>query len=353
MDYTTLRTELGQALGLDITDTTILANVKRWLNAALKDLQGRYRWHWLEKSDRFQTINVYTTGSVSVTINSRTVTGSGTAWTSAMVGRYFNCTANNNWYRIIAVGSVTSITLDKPYIDGTLSSAGYYIWKKYYSLNTDVKSLLDVHIEGWRQGLSRMPTKGGASRYSTYFIGIPSAYWEAEDEKLVTTYTTGTVTGTVNTRTLTGAASPSWLDNIRPGDSITIGTYTYHVESVDTDTQITLVEKLVAAVSAGTSYSALRERIKQIVLNYTPDVANNVTYSYIKQIYDLQNDSDIPDLPEKWHYTLILAAKWLSASYLDETREGQWWQEYEAKLGQMRREETSDGNLPQRWSWGA
>jgi len=263
MDFTTMRTELGQALGIDVADTTILANVKRSINIAYKDLQGRYRWHWLEREARFQTTDIYETGTVAVTKDSRTVTGTGTSWTSAMVGRYFNCSANEDWYKIIAVASTTSLTLDKPYLEETLTGQSYYIWQKYYQLNTDVKSLLDVYIDTYKTPLRRLPTKGGASYYSTYLAGIPSMYHEAENDKSETTYSTGTVKGTIDTRTLTGTGT-SWLDNIKPGDAITIGSYTYHALSVDTDTQITLVEKLVVAVSASTSYSAARENIKQI-----------------------------------------------------------------------------------------
>lgn len=79
----------------------------------------------------------YTTGSISaVTSGSTTVTGSGTAWTSQMVGRYiqiaYSNTANTGdgiWYEISAVSSATSLTLTRAYGSTTITagSASYTI----------------------------------------------------------------------------------------------------------------------------------------------------------------------------------------------------------------------------------
>lgn len=66
----------------------------------------------------------YTTGTVSTLANGGlTVTGVGTTWTSAMVGRFLKINSNKRWYRISGVGSTTSITLASPY-QGTAISAG-------------------------------------------------------------------------------------------------------------------------------------------------------------------------------------------------------------------------------------
>ena len=54
----------------------------------------------------------YTTGTISTTAGSQTVTGSGTSWTSAMVGRHMQ--VDGYWYEISAVGTTTSITLAEP-----------------------------------------------------------------------------------------------------------------------------------------------------------------------------------------------------------------------------------------------
>ena len=63
----------------------------------------------------------YTTGTITSTVGSRTVTGSGTTWTSAMAGRWINI--SGRWYEI-SVASTTSITLVKFALD-TVSGATY------------------------------------------------------------------------------------------------------------------------------------------------------------------------------------------------------------------------------------
>lgn len=81
--------------------------------------------------DRSLTADDYTTGTVSVTNSSQTVTGSGTTWTNAMVGRWFIMNDNTQqgegfWYRIGAVGSTTSLTLETSYEQTTIASGANY-----------------------------------------------------------------------------------------------------------------------------------------------------------------------------------------------------------------------------------
>lgn len=76
----------------------------------------------------------YTTGTIAATNGSTTITGSGTTWTSPMIGRFLRITASNTaasagdevWYEITAVASATSATIRKAY-NGTTMSGGAYI----------------------------------------------------------------------------------------------------------------------------------------------------------------------------------------------------------------------------------
>jgi hypothetical protein len=79
----------------------------------------------------------YSTGTVTVTSGSATVTGVGTSWTSNMANRWLNVplTASNatsgddGWYQIQTVASATSLTLWDKYTGDTATSAsgGYTI----------------------------------------------------------------------------------------------------------------------------------------------------------------------------------------------------------------------------------
>src|SRR3990167_1189098 len=80
--------------------------------------------------DRNLTVADYTTGTVTVTEDSATVTGSSTTFTANMVGRWFQVTTNtadSYWYRITSYTSATVITLESVYEGASGSSLSYKI----------------------------------------------------------------------------------------------------------------------------------------------------------------------------------------------------------------------------------
>lgn len=81
------------------------------------------------------SVDEYTTGTVSMTNGSATVTGSGTTFTQAMVGRYFtvnDATGDGMWYRITAYVSATEVTLENFYDGETVSGKNYKIAEAFY-----------------------------------------------------------------------------------------------------------------------------------------------------------------------------------------------------------------------------
>lgn len=68
----------------------------------------------------------YTTGTISITQNTSLVTGSGTTFTSLMVGRFLKC-PDGLWYEIAAYNSAISLTLAKTYEGVTFTGSTYTI----------------------------------------------------------------------------------------------------------------------------------------------------------------------------------------------------------------------------------
>jgi hypothetical protein len=98
-----------------------------------------------QATDKDLTQVKYTTGTITVTNGSATVTGSGTSWTSAMVGRYFQNTDSSGntdgmFYRIAAVGNGTSLTLENNYTGQTASGLTYQI-VEMFGLPEDMQTL--------------------------------------------------------------------------------------------------------------------------------------------------------------------------------------------------------------------
>lgn len=78
---------------------------------------------------RGSTNGAYTTGTISVTNGSATVTGSGTSWsttTNAEVGEYIQL-PDLKWYRIVSIASNTSLTIEVSYYGSTASGQSYTI----------------------------------------------------------------------------------------------------------------------------------------------------------------------------------------------------------------------------------
>lgn len=72
----------------------------------------------------------YTTGTVTITQNSATVTGIGTTFVADMVDRWIQVTAptgDNQWYQIQTFNSTTSLTLYNKYTGITVTSQVYTI----------------------------------------------------------------------------------------------------------------------------------------------------------------------------------------------------------------------------------
>lgn len=80
--------------------------------------------------DRNLTVADYITGTVTVTQNSATITGSSTTFTANMVGRWFQVTTNtldSYWYRITSFTSTTVIVLESVYEGASGSGLSYKI----------------------------------------------------------------------------------------------------------------------------------------------------------------------------------------------------------------------------------
>lgn len=116
---TTITLGSGATLANDYIDWTVTAENTLLMVDGTNEIQ-KYRG---------STNANYSTGTLSVTQNSTTVTGSGTSWatvTNAEAGEYIKL-PDGKWYKITQVGSNTSITIELPYPGTTASGQTYTI----------------------------------------------------------------------------------------------------------------------------------------------------------------------------------------------------------------------------------
>src|SRR3990167_2778503 len=295
-------TELSQTIS---NVETVRDHLIRGLNIYHKDLNNRYLWPWRTKRMSLQTVENYTTGSVQVTSGSRTVAGSGTLWTVSMNRRLIRLDRDTQWHEILIVNSATEIILKEPYIGESGSSLSYKIWKKYYTLDQDVPHLSTVAMSQWPYKSGPIPRSEFDNSFASPDLsGIPRAWAWSGIDRATATYSAGTVSASINSKTLTGV-STAWLGNVSAGAKITVDSREYNVESVDSDTQITLVQKTLVAIDSGHSYTSEMSGRSQIVLSSTPSPAINLRIEYSKRTYNLLNDNDDLDIWDEYAGILV------------------------------------------------
>lgn len=119
---------------------------------AFRKLAERRRWSWLVKQSQIIAPVAYTTGTVTVTLNSNIVTGSSTVWTSAMVGRQFRRGLLTPLYNIASVQSATQFTLDQVWGSATAAAVNYQIYQAFFEMPSDFYQLVSVYdpSQNWR-----------------------------------------------------------------------------------------------------------------------------------------------------------------------------------------------------------
>lgn len=251
------------------------------------------------------TVAPYETGTVTATNDSKTITGSGTTFTSAMVGRKFRVSGDNAYYRIAAYVSATEITLEVVYQGTTASGSTYSIFKDEYRLPADLDAYKVMRqIEDNKSIIDLEPSAFSMAEPSPIATGSPNFSILAGSK--LDTYSTGTITGTVNLSVLTGTGT-LWtgVDGLGRGSRITAGSDVYTIKNVDSNTQITIYEKISTTLTDSTYSVSLDNYIIQFF--FIPDQLESIYFKYQRIPFPLINDQDVPDLPEKYQHILITA----------------------------------------------
>ena len=159
LQFSDLQNEVYAQTGLDSTDTTNQTNVKRWLNYVQQDLCSRYPWPFMNSRESIVTVPDYLTGTVSINTGSQTVTGSGTTFTATHGnGNYFiQFLGANDWYKVTAYNSATSLTVEQPYQPTTNAvNVTYTLRQIFYSLSSNLDRVVD--IRNWNTPLKLFHT---------------------------------------------------------------------------------------------------------------------------------------------------------------------------------------------------
>jgi len=319
MNALDLAKEIATLAGYTITgasgaDPSNKTRAFRRLNSIKSDVISRYggRWPSQYREGWLAIVPLYSTGTITVTNGSRTVTGSGTAWSSTSHNKA-KILIGGAYYKIGNVASATSITLSQPFQGTSASSLSYQIWVDEYRLHPEVLSIGGFVDYEWQATLDESYPRNMKVSYPLPINSELPTVYTVIGRKDMTLDSTGTVSGTINTNTLTGSGT-SWLSTLEPGMEIVVGSYTYHVRSIESDTSVTLYQYLAATITAGTSFAAKGKNC--IVVRFREPTAQRIVhYWYWAKSYPLVNDIDEDWVAEIYNEVLLSGA--VNKDYLD------------------------------------
>jgi hypothetical protein len=141
--------------------------MKRYINIALQDIHigMKERLPWAERQAVLITQPSYSTGTVSITQGSTTLTGSGTAWNTnnawgvKTARKYGKLVLNGGLenYEVSSVVSDTEITLASRFTQDDLSAATYQYFEDEYDLAADFLRPVDFRFFDQNRQFSLMP----------------------------------------------------------------------------------------------------------------------------------------------------------------------------------------------------
>lgn len=155
-DFSDLYTGLIEATRSESTDTATLTQAKRYINVALQDMHlgFDYKFLWAERNAVLISQPEYTTGTLSVTQGSTTITGSGTTWNTnnnfgvanMRAGGKIRINSGQEVFEITAVASDTSATIGHRFTQDDVSGVSYTYFEDEYALASDFLRPIDQQI---------------------------------------------------------------------------------------------------------------------------------------------------------------------------------------------------------------
>lgn len=128
--------------GYSAASTELAAIINNAGARALDRCRRQGGWQWARREGHLTIRGPYSTGTVAVVVRSSTITGSSTAWNTndaqsvknVLPGDRFTCTGLQGSWKISAVGSDTSATLEAGFPGDTASGLSYTMDRDEYDL---------------------------------------------------------------------------------------------------------------------------------------------------------------------------------------------------------------------------
>ena len=337
LTFLDLQNEVKRRSTRDQGGTQFDTATKNLINTSLFRLSMETPWRQLRRKSVLTTVEEYTTGTVTTSLDSKTWTGSGTSWlttTNARKGRRIEITgsasASSKLFTIDTITADTTLTTTEAYDVTGAGTLAYKIlgqedytlppqvgrvamlWHEEYGYpfamryatdrefyesgldldNDDIPVLYRMWGEDYvleqPKAASAMRIASSSSSDTTIDVTIFGTVSGYPDYETITT------NGSDGTTAVSGSKSFTSVERV-VSESSTVGRITVDANSANT----TVAVIPVGDTTAGIMY-------KRIQLYPIPDRIMDINIAYYKEPYRLVNDEDVHELGQEYDEALIL-----------------------------------------------
>ena len=155
-----IETRCANSLRIPTSNSTEMTKLDAVINEVYRDIALKYDWEFLHKRTVINTVADITTGTISVTNDSTSVTFS-SAPTPSVAQRVLIVDGNTidpgAAYRVSAhTAGATAATLDAAYTGGTDTAAAYSVYGDSYDLPTDCEHVRFIRRAGFQHPMKRI-----------------------------------------------------------------------------------------------------------------------------------------------------------------------------------------------------
>jgi hypothetical protein len=307
-------------------DTKVLDLVKQQINDILEIIYD-FTMPWMKRESIISIKAKYSTGTITATNGSMTITGAGTTFLRNMKGQKIvisDGTDGTVVYRINGYTDATHLTLDTPYIHTGGALLTYTIYYDTYTLDKDFKTMNEIkYVTIAPYDSTNMLASGSSSTPNQMsFMGVTVEPY----------YNTGTVTTTANSTAVVGDGT-DW-DSTMAGKYIVIGNYGkwFKIASV-TDATNLVLDSAYPEAGPGTSYQIDPPGLQQVRFTSGPTVVYLKPYTFWPKGPKLYSDNDISPVPSD--SVVILGVIWLNQKANELQSQIQTKNDFDKKLARM------------------
>ena len=121
--------------------TASIPLITQWINVRIGEVAGTRRLRQYRRARELILPADIREGTVTATRDSAIITGTGTTWDGTLEDGTYYLRVRSSWYRILDVDSATSLILESPFSENSISDSSYRIVRRFHPLPDDTQMM--------------------------------------------------------------------------------------------------------------------------------------------------------------------------------------------------------------------